>query len=143
MAGQHVQALRGVKLVPRYIVRGLVLLTLCSSVSSCGLHVWSTRVESPDGTRVVTADAYTNHVGFGSNGVPNTIVQLNYTTGSQKARAIADFGNELETSEGMAVGIKWLSPTKLEITYHQDSQWLGFEAIKYIGVDIEYVALPN
>ena len=85
---------------------------------------------------VATAEAFANG-GFGISGTPATFVYLNWATGSQKPTEILALSNESDTPTGEAVGIKWLSPGKLEVTYSKDKQQIDFQAIKFLNVEID------
>lgn len=92
--------------------------------------------QSPDGKMVVTAQTFANG-GFGISGTPATFVYLNWATGSQKPTEILVLANESDTPTGEAVGIKWLSPGKLEVTYSKDKQQIDFQAVKFLNVEID------
>jgi hypothetical protein len=121
-------------------LRGLVLMLLaavCLSVCGCKnpQSVWTAESKSPDGKMVATAQAYANG-GFGVSGSPATFVYLNWATGSQKPKEILELSNESDTPEGESVGIKWVSPSRLELTYHKGKQEIEFQAVRFLNVDI-------
>lgn len=115
----------------------LMLLGMCISLCGCKnpQTVWSAEVKSPDGKMVATATAFANG-GFGVSGAPATFVYLNWATGSQKPKEILELANESDTPEGGSVGITWLSPNKLVVTYRKDKQEVEFQAVRFLNVDI-------
>jgi hypothetical protein len=116
----------------------LIMLCACWCVSGCRnpAVAWSLERRSPDGKMVARGRAYSNDLGFGSDGIPVTIVYINFTSGSQKDSEIMEFTTELTGSDAQAVGIEWLSPSTLEVTYRKDSQEIQFQAIKFGGIEI-------
>jgi hypothetical protein len=74
----------------------------------------------------------TSGIGTGN---PGTFVYLNRTTGSQLPIMILAFHDGPDEPGGMNVGMEWLTPTHLELTYkgHRD---IDFQAVKCNGVDI-------
>jgi hypothetical protein len=117
----------------------LTLMLLGISISLCGCKnpqtVWSAEVKSPDGKMVATATAFANG-GFGVSGAPATFVYLNWATGSQKPKEILELANESDTPEGGSVGITWLSPNRLEVTYRKDKHEVEFQAVRFLNVEI-------
>ena len=115
----------------------LALLGICLSLCGCKNpeKIWSVEVKSPDGKMIATAEAFANG-GFGVSGAPATFVYLNWATGSQKPKEILDLANESDTPVGVSVGIRWLSPSKLEVTYHKGNQEIEFQAVKFLNVEI-------
>ena len=115
----------------------LMLLGMCISLCGCKnpQTVWSAEVKSPDGKMVATATAFANG-GFGVSGAPATFVYLNWATGSQKPKEILELANESDTPEGGSVGITWLSPNRLEVTYRKDKQEVEFQAVRFLNVEI-------
>ena len=115
----------------------MVLAAICVSVCGCKnpQSVWTAELKSPDGKMVATAQAFANG-GFGVSGSPATFVYLNWATGSQKPVEILALGDESDTAEGVAVGIKWLSSSRLELTYTKGKQEIDFQAVKFLNVDI-------
>lgn len=116
----------------------LLILVLCLAVV-CGCKksqtIWSVEARSPDGKMVATARAFANG-GFGVSGAPATFVYLNWTTGSQKPTEILCLGNESDAPDDVAVGMSWLTPTHLELTYKRNRQSIAFQAIRFAGIDI-------
>jgi hypothetical protein len=100
--------------------------------------VWSLAVKSPDGRFVATGRGYANNGGFGSDGAPATFVYLKWAGGARTGeRDILEFSNDSSSSEGEAVGIKWISSNRLEVTYRKDKQELAFQAVKFLDVQID------
>lgn len=118
-------------------VMPMVLGAICLSLCGCKnpQSVWTAESKSPDGKMVATAQAFANG-GFGVSGSPATFVYLNWATGSQKPKEILELSNESDTPEGESVGIKWVSPSRLELTYHKGQQEIEFQAVKFLNVDI-------
>jgi hypothetical protein len=74
----------------------------------------------------------TSGIGTGN---PGTFVFLNWTTGSQSSTTILAFHDGPNEPGGMNVGINWLTPTHLELTY-KGRRAFDFQAVKCDGVDI-------
>jgi len=68
-------------------------------------------------------------------GEPGTDVDLNWATGSQAPIIVLAFSDGSDKPGDKSVGINWLSPTRLELTY-KGQRTIGFEAVKCYGVDI-------
>lgn len=101
---------------------------------------WSAESRSPDGKRV--ASAFTvEQSGFGTGG-GGTDVYLNWTTGSQPKLLILAFSDGPSEPGGMNVGMNWLTPTHLELTY-KGQRPLDFQAVKCYGVDISVRELSS
>jgi hypothetical protein len=74
----------------------------------------------------------------GSDGAPATFVYLKWAGGARTGeRDILEFSNDSSSSEGEAVGIKWISSNRLEVTYRKDKQELAFQAVKFLDVQID------
>ena len=87
----------------------------------------------PDGKMIATA--YTivpSGIGTGDCG---TRVYLNWATGPQPKTIILAFAERPDVPGGMNVGMNWLSPTHLELTY-KGHRNLDFQAVKCHGIDI-------
>jgi hypothetical protein len=113
----------------------LLILGVCISLSSCdGPKVnWSAESRSPDGKLIATARTIqTSGIGTGN---PGTFVYLNWTTGSQSPTIILAFHDGPDEPGGMNVGMNWVTPTHLELTY-KGRRALDFQAVKCDGVDI-------
>jgi hypothetical protein len=124
--------LRGVKVAVMFLICGI-----CSAVLGCrgSQTIWSTESRSPDGKMVATAQAYANG-GFGISGTPETFVYLNWATGSQKAMEVLSLDNETDAPDDAVVGIRWISPTRLELTYKENRQRVSFQAVKFAAIEI-------
>lgn len=125
----------GISYPPMAIVV-ILLFTLgaCAFTSGCRASpTWSAEARSPDGKLVATAKTYTQS-GFGTGWVQTT-VYLNWTTGSQPPMLILAFSEGPSSSGGMDVGMKWLGPTHLELTY-RGQRPLDFQAVRSNGVNI-------
>jgi hypothetical protein len=118
-------------------VISLLILIFCVVVCGCkrSQTIWSAEARSPDGKMVATAHAFANG-GFGISGAPATFVYLNWTTGSQKPTEILCLGDESDKPDESAVGMNWLTPAHLELTYKGSRQTVSFQAIKFAGIDI-------
>jgi hypothetical protein len=127
----------------------LIALSICISVLGCkglilrlGLDAsprtaWSVESRSPDGKMVATARAEeTSGIGTGN---PGTSVYLNWTTGSQPPNIILFLVPD--QSGAIKVGMKWLDPTHLELTYSGHAI-VDFEAVKCHSVDISLRGVP-
>ncbi|MDQ2840656.1 MAG: hypothetical protein M3Y72_06380 [Acidobacteriota bacterium] len=97
-------------------------------------RTWSAQTKSPDGRYVVTAETL-RPGGWGTGAPAQTTVDLNYTSGHQSSSEILTFVDGPDEPDGMNVGIKWLSPTQLELTY-RGHPTIEFQAVKCYGVDI-------
>jgi hypothetical protein len=83
---------------------------------------------------VATARAEVNG-GFISS-VPVTAVYLNWTTGSQSPTEILSLADQSERADEVKVGMTWVDPNHLLLTYDGKRQNIGFQAVKFAGVDI-------
>jgi hypothetical protein len=122
----------------------ILLLTfgVCISLSSCdGPKVnWSAESRSPDGKMIATARTIqTSGIGTGN---PGTFVYLNWTKGSQSPTIILAFHDGPDEPGGMNVGMNWLTPTHLELTY-KGRRNFDFQAVRCDGVDISVRDLSN
>lgn len=114
-------------------LKAILFLTFgaCVFMSGCKASpTWSAESRSPDGKMIAMADAFENG-GFVAPGPGATFVYLNWTTGSQPKMLILAFSEGQEPK----VGINWLTPTHLEVTY-RGQRTIDFQAIKYAGVEI-------
>lgn len=120
------------------ILRWSVLLTLglCLLMTSCRNteKTWSAQAKSADGRYIVTAETL-RPGGWGTAGPAQTTVDLNYTSGSQGSAEILTFVGEPDRPDDMNVGINWLGPTHLELTY-KGHPTIEFQAVKCRGVEI-------
>jgi hypothetical protein len=120
-------------LVIKAVVPLVLLVFLAGCIKGGSETTWSAESRSPDGKRV--ASAFTiEQSGFGTGG-GGTDVYLNFTTGSQSKLLILAFSDGPSVPGGMNVGMNWLSPTHLELTY-KGQRPLDFQAVKCYGVDI-------
>jgi hypothetical protein len=81
------------------------------------------------------ATAYTvvpSGIGTGDFG---TRVFLNWAEGSQPTTIILAFAEGPDEPGGMNVGMTWLAPTHLELTYRGHRN-VDFQAVKCHGIDI-------
>jgi len=122
----------------RAILRSKALLTfgLCLLMTGCNNteRAWSAQAKSPDGRYIVIAETL-RPGGWGTGAPAQTTVDLNYTSGHQSSAEILTFVGGPEEPDGMNVGINWLSPTHLELTY-KGHPTVEFQAVKCRGVDI-------
>ncbi len=94
-------------------------------------YSWSADSVSPDGRFVAHAYAYAGSTltGFGV-----TTVSLKSTSDSRVERVILHIGS----GDSGPVGLKWISPTQLELTYGggRSNYSAGLQAAKCYGVNI-------
>jgi hypothetical protein len=82
---------------------------------------------------IATAETIqTSGIGTGDIG---TRVYLNWISGSQPPTIILAFTEGPAGPGGMKVGMNWLTPNHLELTY-KGRRELDFEAVKCHGIDI-------
>jgi hypothetical protein len=132
--------MNGVKMDPFDLTRKAAFFMVLGAfilASGCkeSQTIWSAEAKSSDGKMIVTARAVANG-GFGISGAATTFIDLNWTTGSQKPAQILSLENESDALDDAKVGINWLGPSHLELTYMKGRQHIGFQAVKYAGVDI-------
>jgi hypothetical protein len=115
----------------------LLILGACVLASGCrgSQTIGSAEAKSPDGKMIATARAYANG-GFGISGAPSTFVYLNWTSGSQHPMLIFNLADESDAPDDTSVGMKWLTPTHLELTYKGSRQSVGFQAVRFADIDI-------
>ena len=127
----------GLELMPLRLAWCILLLIfgLCVSISSCDgpKTTWSAESRSPDGKMIATA--YTIQTSGIGTGDPGTSVYLNWTTGSQSPTIILSFAEGPGEPGNMNLGMNWLTPKHLELTY-KGRRTLDFQAVKCHGVDI-------
>ena len=126
-----------------HTVKVILLLTVsaCAWMSGCKASpTWSAESRSPDGKMIATASTF-EQSGFGTGWVQTT-VYLNWTKGSQPKMLILAFSDGPSVPGGMNVGMDWLSPTHLELTY-KERRPLDFQAARAGGVDISVSVLPG
>lgn len=108
-----------------------VLLLGCNRSSET---IWSAEARSPDGTRLASARTVARS-GFGTGAIW-TAVYLNWTKDSRPPSEILGLSDDIEKpSDEISVEMKWLSPTRLELTY-KGRRTLEFQAVKWHDVDI-------
>ena len=129
----------------RSVLRSGALLSLgfCLLTISCRNteRTWSAKAKSPDGRYVVTAETL-RPSGWGTGAPPVTVVDLNYTSGHQSSSEILTSTSNSDEPDAMNVGIIWLSPGLLELTY-KDHPSIEFQAVKCRGVDISIRAADD
>lgn len=101
---------------------------------------WTSEARSPDGEMIATARTFENG-GFGTDYAATT-VDLNFTKGKQSPMEILAFSDGPAGRGGMNVGITWLSPTHLELTYKEQGP-PDFQADRYYGVEITVRSLAG
>jgi hypothetical protein len=112
----------------------LIAFGACVFMFGCKASpTWSAESRSPDGKMIATANTF-EQSGFGTGWV-HTTVYLNWTVGSQPPSEILAFSDGPSGPGGMNVGMKWLSPTHLDLTY-KGQRPLDFQAVQCDGVDI-------
>lgn len=121
------------------LLRVLVVIfsvVLCLGTSGCtnSEQTWFAEARSPDGKFVATARTL-QPGGWGTGSPPETSVDLNWTTGSQKPAEIFQFVGDVDQPDNMKVGLIWLSPTQLEITY-KPKRIIQFQAVRCFDVNI-------
>ena len=128
---------KSIRTVPCKPRNAVVLLTLFVVLAICGCKTaektWSAEARSPSGEMIATANTF-RQSGAGIDGA-ETVVYLNWTTGSQEPKEILSFHDGPATPGGMDVGMKWLTPTHLELTY-KGARPIAFQAALYAGVQI-------
>jgi hypothetical protein len=123
----------GDKLNP--FLRSVLFLALacCAFLSGCKSHpTWSGEAKSSDGKMIATASTFQD-AGFLA-GETQTTVYLNWAVESQTKTLILAYSDG-PSAQNMAVEMKWLTPTHLELSY-KGQRSLDFQAIKCNGVDI-------
>jgi hypothetical protein len=98
-------------------------------------------LKADDGKISATARSVENS-GVGIRG-GGTTVFLNWTTGSQPAMEIFEIGELPKKPDDRFIEMKWLTPRRLELTYRGNPQNVGFQAIKWAGVDISVETLQT
>lgn len=116
-------------------VTSVLIVGACISTADCHRcdTTWSAEARSPDGKVVATARTIACS-GFGT-GVIDTSVSLDWTGDSRPAQEVVGFSDEYEAPEKTMVGMKWITPTHLEVTYRGPRD-LTFQAIKWASIDI-------
>jgi hypothetical protein len=120
----------------------VLLVGTCVLVSGCGGSslVWSAEARSPDGKMVARARTFQpSGIGTGEIG---TDVDLNWTSGSQSPTLILSFSDGSDEPGDRSVGMNWLNPKHLELTY-KGNRTVDFEAIKCHDIDITVRGLSS
>jgi len=115
---------------------GVLLLVGLGSLVGCknSERTWSAEMKSPDGKFIATAETL-EPGGWGTGAPPETYVDLNWISGSQKPTVVFSFMNGPNEPGGMNVGMHWLTPRHLELTY-EGNPTIDFQAIKCGEVEI-------
>jgi hypothetical protein len=122
-------SLKKESLIALFVV-GLALSAGCNNSE----RTWSAEAKSPDGQFLATAETL-EPGGWGTGAPPETHVALNWTSGSQRSRIVFSFVDGPNEPGGMNVGLHWLAPTHLELTY-KGHPTIEFQAIKWAEVEI-------
>jgi hypothetical protein len=131
----------GINGLPVLTVILLLTAGVCASVSGCRAKPsWTAEARSPDGKMIAKARTFENG-GFGTDFVETT-VDLNFTKGKQSPMEILAFSDGPAGPGGMTVGMNWLSPTHLELTYKGQGS-PDFQAVRYYGVEITLRSLAG
>jgi hypothetical protein len=120
----------------------LITIGVCVFVTGCKPKaIWSAESRSGDGTIVASAHAIGAN-GFGNGGGLHTLVYVKWVADSQPPTLILDLVDATDSPADTHVEMKWLSPTHLELTW-AGNQTIGFQAVKWAGVDISVRALTS
>jgi hypothetical protein len=123
----------------------LMILGLCFLWSGCrpsldDLTVWKTEVRSPDGCWIASAVTIQNG-GFGSAHI-DTVVYLQQPDASQPPAEVLGFDcegpvphpytldNAANAGGTINLTLKWLTPSRLDVTYNGRKGNLDFQAVK-------------
>jgi hypothetical protein len=119
-----------------------LMIGACFPILGCkgSEPTWSAASRSPDNRMIVTARTI-EQSGFGT-GFIGTAVYLNWTSGSQPPTEILSFSDGPQKPDGMKVGMHWVTPTHLELTY-KGARVIDFQAVKCDGVDISVKELGS
>jgi hypothetical protein len=120
----------------RNAVAGVLLLVGLGSLVGCknSERTRSAEMKSPDGKFIATAETL-EPGGWGTGAPPETYVDLNWTSGSQKPIVVFSFNDGLNEPGGMNVGMHWLTPRHLELTY-KGNPTITFQATKWGEVEV-------
>lgn len=119
-------------------IRGLGSFLIFAGWSlSSGCHftdtTWSASAKSPDGKVVATARTVARS-GFGTGFIATT-VSLNWTGDTRPGQEVIGFTDEYEAPAKTMVGLTWLTPTHLDVTYRGPRD-LTFQAVKWANIEI-------
>ena len=122
--------------IPKPLLIWTAMALLAVPLTGCknSERTWSDEAKSPDGKIVATAETL-QPGGWGTGAPAETYVDLNWTSGSQKAMQVFAFNDGPDVPEGMNVGLKWVGPRQLELTYKGKPN-IEFQAIRWQEVDI-------
>ena len=119
--------------VMRKIVMLLIVIS-CVLASGCKEPItWSAESRSPDGKMIATAKT-DDESGPGTDFIQTT-VYLNWVTNKNPPTMILAFSDGPPGPDGMKVGMNWITPKHLELTY-KGKRTFDFQAIKCDGIDI-------
>jgi hypothetical protein len=120
----------------RYSLAWLFLaLALCFTIGCKNSErTWSAQAKSPDGKLIALAETL-EPGGWGTGAPAETYVNLNWTSGSQKSTVVFSFNDGPNEPGGMNVGMHWLTPRHLELTY-KGNPTIDFQAVKWAGVEV-------
>jgi hypothetical protein len=112
----------------------LFVVVTCVLASGCKAPItWSAESRSSDGKMIATAKTVDDS-GPGTDFIQTT-VYLNWVTNKNPPIMILAFSDGPAGPDGMKVGMNWLTPKHLELTY-KGQRMLDFQAIKCDGIDI-------
>ena len=122
----YFDAVRGLIVVIAFGV--YVLLSGCKAAPS-----WSAESKSPDGKLIATVKTIDDS-GPGTNFIQTT-AYLNWVTNKNSPTMILAFSDGPSDPDGMKIGMNWLTPSHLELTY-KGQRNLDFQAVKFGPVTI-------
>ena len=119
-----------------------LLIIVLGFLTSCknSERTWSAEAKSPDGKIIATAETL-EPGGWGTGAPAETYVSINWTSGSQSSTEIFSFNSGPNEPRGMDIGLTWLTPKHLELTYKGHPS-IDFAAIKWQEVVISARNLP-
>lgn len=115
---------------------GVAVLALMTGFCGCQgpQHISMGESRSPDAK--VIAKVYRDEPSGIGTGQIDTVVNLNWTVGSQSPTTILAFDDGLDMPEGdKHIEMKWTSPASLDISYI-GNRHIGFQASQWHGVQI-------
>ena len=114
----------------------LLCIVLVFGYSGCGNseQTWYLESRSPDKKFVATARTL-QPGGWGTGLPPETSVDLNLSSGSQKTTEVLHFIGDADEPASMNVKMVWQTPNYLEITY-KPGRIVQFQAVKCFNVEI-------
>ena len=121
----------------------LITAAFCLLLDGC-LHnsrtIWSEESPSPDGLWLATA--HTDEFSGPGNAGLYTQVELKRRRGPKETTEILLFDFQSATPDKATVEMKWLTPTRLDVTYAGNAV-LDFQVVKCAGIDISVQDLSN